>query len=150
MNIEKHQTTYKFLNWSIVDLQCCVSFRYTAQWFICIYTYSSCPAYRFLRRNVRWSDIPIKNIPELVVIHTSQRIWCSQGSRVDVFWNSFAFSMIQCILAIWSLVPLPFLNPACASGNYWFRYCLNLPWRILNITLLARKVSTMVGSLNIL
>ena len=28
------------------------------------------------------------------------------------FWNSLAFSMIQWILAIWSLVPLPFLNPA--------------------------------------
>ena len=29
------------------------------------------------------------------------------------FWNSLAFSMIQQILAIWFLVPLPFLNPAC-------------------------------------
>ena len=28
------------------------------------------------------------------------------------FWNSLAFSMIQWMLAIWSLVPLPFLNPA--------------------------------------
>ena len=28
------------------------------------------------------------------------------------FWNSLAFSMIQWILAIWFLVPLPFLNPA--------------------------------------
>ena len=32
------------------------------------------------------------------------------------FWNSFAFSMIQHMLAIWPLVPLPFLNPAWASG----------------------------------
>ena len=31
------------------------------------------------------------------------------------FWNSIAFSMIQCMLAIWSLVPLPFLNPALTS-----------------------------------
>ena len=28
------------------------------------------------------------------------------------FWNSLAFSMIQQILAIWFLVPLPFLIPA--------------------------------------
>ena len=28
------------------------------------------------------------------------------------FWNSLAFSMIQQMLAIWSLVPLPFLKPA--------------------------------------
>ena len=36
------------------------------------------------------------------------------------FWNSLAFSMIQRILAIWSLVPLPFLNLACTSGSSWF------------------------------
>ena len=31
------------------------------------------------------------------------------------FWNSLAFSMIQQMLAIWSLIPLPFLNPAWTS-----------------------------------
>ena len=33
------------------------------------------------------------------------------------FWNSLAFSMIQWMLAIWSLVPLPFLNPPWTSGS---------------------------------
>ena len=33
------------------------------------------------------------------------------------FWNSLAFSMIQWMLAIWSLVPLPFLKPPCTSGR---------------------------------
>ena len=35
-------------------------------------------------------------------------------------WNSLAFSMIQRIIekAIWSFLPLPFLNPACTSGNF--------------------------------
>ena len=28
------------------------------------------------------------------------------------------------MLAIWSLVALPFLNPACTSGNFRFTYCL--------------------------
>ena len=32
-------------------------------------------------------------------------------------WNSFACSMIQQILAIWSLVALPFLKPAWISGS---------------------------------
>ena len=36
------------------------------------------------------------------------------------FWNSLAFFMIQRMLAIWSLVPLPFLNPAWTPGNSWF------------------------------
>ena len=42
------------------------------------------------------------------------------------FWNSIAFLMIQWVLAIWSLVPLPFLNPAWTSGCSWFTYCWSL------------------------
>ena len=53
------------------------------------------------------------------------------------FWNSLAFSMIQRMLAIWSLVPLPFLKPAWTSGSSWFTCCWSLAWRILSITLLA-------------
>ena len=45
--------------------------------------------------------------------------------------------MIQWMLAIWSLVPLPFLKPAWTSGSSWFTYCWSLAWRILSITLLA-------------
>ena len=45
--------------------------------------------------------------------------------------------MIQWMLAIWSLVPLPFLNPAWTSGSSRFMYCWSLAWRILSITLLA-------------
>ena len=52
------------------------------------------------------------------------------------FWNSLAFSMIQQMLSIWSLVSLPFLNPAWTSGSSWFTYCWSLAWRILSITLL--------------
>ena len=60
------------------------------------------------------------------------------------FWNSLAFSMIQRMLAIWSLVPLPFLNPAYTSGSSRFMYCWNLAWRILRITLLACEISATV------
>ena len=38
------------------------------------------------------------------------------------FWNSLAFLMIQRMLAIWSLVPLPFLKPAWTSGSSRFTY----------------------------
>ena len=37
-----------------------------------------------------------------------------------LFWNSLAFLMIQRMLAIWSLVPLPFLQPAWTSGSSRF------------------------------
>ena len=54
----------------------------------------------------------------------SERLWCNQWSRNRCFfWNSLSFSMIQCMLAIWSVVPLPFLNLACTSGSSWFMYC---------------------------
>ena len=33
---------------------------------------------------------------------------------------------------IWSLVPLPFLNPACTSGSSQFTYFWSLAWRILS------------------
>ena len=46
------------------------------------------------------------------------------------FWNSRAFPIIQRMLAIWSLVPLPFLKPAWTSGSSWFTYCWSLAWRI--------------------
>ena len=42
------------------------------------------------------------------------------------FWNSLAFSMIQQMLAIWSLVPLPFLKPAWTPGSSQFIYCWSL------------------------
>ena len=53
------------------------------------------------------------------------------------FWNYLACCMIQLMLAIWSLVPLPFLNPAWTSGSSRFTYCWSLAWRILRITLLT-------------
>ena len=45
--------------------------------------------------------------------------------------------MIQQMLAIWYLVPLPFLKPAWISGSSRFTYCWSLACRILSITLLA-------------
>ena len=61
-----------------------------------------------------------------------------------VFYIYDAFSTIQQMLAIWSLVPLPFLKPAWTSGSSWFMYCGSLAWRILSITLLACEMSTIV------
>ena len=41
--------------------------------------------------------------------------------------------MIQRMLAIWSLVPLPFLKPAWTSGISWFTYCWSLACGILKV-----------------
>ena len=69
--------------------------------------------------------------------------------RVGHDWSDLAaaaaFSIIQQMLAIWSLVPLPFLNLACTSGSSQFAYCWSLAWRILSIILLACEMSAIVG-----
>ena len=60
------------------------------------------------------------------------------------FWNSFAFLIIQRVLATWPLVPLPFLKPAWTSGISLFTDYWSLPWRIFSITLLACELSSIV------
>ena len=75
----------------------------------------------------------------------SRRRWHSQYSRNRCFFGTLLlFSMIQQMLAIWSLVPLPFLKPAWTSGSSRFTYCWCLAWRILNITLLACEMSALM------
>ena len=59
-----------------------------------------------------WYSHLFKNVPQFVVIYTVKGFGIINKAEVDFFWNSFAFSMIPWMLAIWSLVPLPFLNPA--------------------------------------
>ena len=61
------------------------------------------------------------------------------------FWNSLSFTMIQQMLAVWSLVPLPFLKPSWTFESSWFMYCWSLALRILNITLLVCEKSVLVG-----
>ena len=55
------------------------------------------------------------------------------------FLNSLAFLMIQRMLAIWSLVPLPFLKPAWTSGSSRFTYCWNLTSYLQEIDSFAEK-----------
>ena len=48
------------------------------------------------------------------------------------------------MLAIWSLVPLPFLTPVCTSESSRFTYCWSLAWRILSIFFLASAMLCLV------
>ena len=48
------------------------------------------------------------------------------------------------MLAIWSLVPLPFLNPTWTSGISWFTYCWSLACRILSIAPLWALTFTVI------
>ena len=92
-----------------------------------ILTVASWPAYRFLRRQVRWSGILISlKIFQIVVIHTVKGFSVVSEAELDVFLELSCFSMIQWMLSIWSLVPLPFLNPVWTSGSSGFVYCWGL------------------------
>ena len=91
---------------------------------------------------VVWYSHLFKNFPVCCGPH-SQRLSHSQWIRNRCFfWNSLDFTMTQRMLAILSLVPLPFLNPAWTSGSSQLVYCWSLAWRILSITLLACEMST--------
>ena len=48
------------------------------------------------------------------------------------------------MLAIWSLVPLLFVNPSWTSRSFQFMYCWSLAWRILSTALLACEMSAIV------
>ena len=61
-----------------------------------------------------------------------------------LFWNFLSFLMFQQMLAILSLVLLPFLNPLWTTGSSLFMYCWSLAWRILSIILLACEMSAIL------
>ena len=50
------------------------------------------------------------------MIHTVKGFDIVNKAEIDIFLE-LAFSMIQQMLAMWSLVPLPFLKPAWTSGS---------------------------------
>ena len=93
-------------------------------------------AYRFCRRQVRWSGIPIslRIFQSLLWSTQSMALVLSMKEKYMFIWNSLAFSMIQWMLAVWPLVPLPFLNSAWASAwemsatVWWFEHSLVLPF----------------------
>ena len=70
-----------------------------------VLTVTSWPAHRFLRRQVRWSGIPIS----WRIFHSL--LWFAQLKEVDVFLELSCFVYDPTSVAIWSLIPLPFLNP---------------------------------------
>ena len=92
---------------------------------------------------IRYSHL-FKNFPQFVVIHTVKGFSVVNEAEVDVFLELSLFSVIQQVLAIWFLIPLPFLNPAWTSESSQFTYCWSLVWRILSITLLACEMSAIV------
>ena len=93
---------------------------------------------------VVWCSHFFQNFPQFIVMHAVKGFGIVNKVEIDIFLELSCFLMIQQMLAIWSVVPLPFLKPAWTSGSSWFMYCWSLVWRILNITLLACEISAIV------
>ena len=82
---------------------------------------------------VVWYSHLFQNVPQLIVIHTVKGFGVVNKAEIDDFLELSCFSGIQRMLAILSLVALPFLKPAWISGISQFTYCWSLAWRILSI-----------------
>ena len=108
---------------------------------------------------VIWCSHLLKYFPQFVVIHTVISFSIVNEAEVFLELSCFFYDpmdvgnlisgsnllvMIQWMLVIWSLVPLPFLNTAWTSGSPQFMYCWSLAWRILSITLLVCEMSAIV------
>ena len=56
-----------------------------------VLTIASWPAYRFLKRQVRWSCIISQNFPQLIVIHTVKGFGVVNKAEMDVFLKLLLF-----------------------------------------------------------
>ena len=57
-----------------------------------VLTVASWPAYRFLKRQVRWSDVPIsQNFPQFIMIHTVKGFGIVNKAEIDVFLELSCF-----------------------------------------------------------
>ena len=66
-----------------------------------VLTVASCPAYRFLRRQVKWSAIPISLRIFYSLLWSTQSFSIVNEAEVDFYFFIFlCFSIIQCMLAI--------------------------------------------------
>ena len=112
-----------------------------------VLTVASWPTYRFLRRQLRRSSIPIS----FRIFHSL--LWSTQSKALPYQWSRsrcFCGTLLlfrwfnrcwQCDL--WFL-SLPFLNSVWRCGNSQFTYCWNLAWRILSINFLVCEMSITV------
>ena len=110
-----------------------------------VVTVTSWPAYRFLRRQVKWSTIPksLRIFHPLLWFTVKAVSWLhkSEGdvsSGIPFFFYDPADvgNLISGSSAI--------LKSTCTSGSFWFMYYWSLAWRILSITLLAYDMSVIV------
>ena len=103
------------------------------------------PAYRFLRRQTRWSGIPTssRNFPQFIVIHTVKGFGVVNKAEVNIYLEFFRFFYDATDVGNLRYGSSAF-SKSRISGSSQFMYCWSFAWRILNITLLVCEMSTIV------
>ena len=118
-NIQPQRTPFPIWNQSVVPCP--------------VLTVASWPAYRFLKRQVRWSGI--QNFPQFIVIHTVKGFGIVNKAEIDVFLElscffndpvhvvnlisgSSAFSKSS--LNIWKFTVLVLLKPGLENFEHYF------------------------------
>ena len=112
-----------------------------------VLTVKSWPAYRSLRRQVRWFGIPISlRTFQFVVIHTVNRFNLVNETEVDVFleFPCFYYDLTD----VGNLISgsSAFSKSSVYIWSSWFTYCWSLAWRILSTALLAGESAQLYGS----
>ena len=130
------------LYWSIVDLQCCISFRHTAKWFSYTYTYT----YSFPIKLITeyWVEFPVLCSRSLLVIYCIYNSVCMSVPNSQFipppphfpFGNhKFVFEVCESISVLWisSFVSL-FLDSTCKWYHMIFVFL-----KLLLLLLWSRK-----------
>ena len=118
-NIQPWRTPFPILNQSVVPCP--------------VITVASWPACRFLRRQVRWSDIPIslRNFPQFFWKPHSERFCIVNKAEVDVFlelscffwWSNGCwqfYPLPKCSLNIWKFMVHVLLKPGLENFEHNF------------------------------
>ena len=106
---------------------------------------ASWSAYRFLRRQVRWSGIPISwRIFQSVMIHTVKGFGIVNEAEVDGFLELSCFFYDPTNVGNLISGSSAFSKSCWTSGSSWFMYPWSLAWRILSISLLECEISAIV------
>jgi len=69
-----------------------------------------------------WYSHLFKNFPHFVVIHTVKGLGKVNETEVDVSLEFPCFLYDPANIGNLISIPLPFLNPACTSGSFQFKY----------------------------
>ena len=110
-----------------------------------VLTVASWPAYRFLRRQVRWSSTPISfRIFQFVVIHTVKGCGIVNKAEVDVFLEFSCFFYNPTDVGNLISSSSAFSKSSLSIWSSGFTYCWSQAWRISSITLLECEMSAIV------